>query len=347
MRWSRFSLVVIAFCGLSTTVVAQLAPFDMSPERPAGEGELPQMPRPRPVFPPEPVPQVPPQAEEQVPAAANPPASAPVQPPAQLEFPREPGSPRTVAAQSSAPNAALHRYIIPSESLALTGEYSRSAWSIYLTAEQAGAAQSINVGYQNAIVVAPEASTLTLFINNRRVGEERISAPDATKSVRWPIPAGLLRPGSNDVELVASQRHRTDCDVRSTYDLWTQIDSGETYMRFGPQLVPAKSAVEAVNALGADPEGLTQFQMVVPSVGAIEELAPLLKLTQGLAVMNGMPNPRFSFREDLPDPIGTPGSLTVAIGTAAKLANLLPSLPPGAEAGPVSAVTPSGDGKDA
>ena len=325
MRRSRFPFVVIAFCGLSTTVLAQPAPFDMSPERPAGQGEVPQMPRPRPVAPREPVPQVPPQAEEEVPAAATPPAPAPVQQPAQVEAPRQLEPPQTAAAQSSAAGDTLRRYIIPSESLALTGEYSRSAWSIYLTAEQAGAAQSINLGYQNAIVVAPEASTLSLFINNRRVGEERISAPDATRSVRWPIPAGLLRPGSNDVELVASQRHRTDCDVRSTYDLWTQIDSGETYLQFGSQLAPASSAVEAVNALGADPEGLTQFQMVVPSVGAIEELEPLLKLTQGLAVMNGMPNPRFSFREGLPDPIGAPGSLTVAIGTAAKLANLLPS----------------------
>lgn len=345
MRWSRFSLVVIAFCGLSTTVVAQLAPFDMSPERPAGEGELPQMPRPRPVTPRVSVPQVTPQAETEVPAADYPPASSPLHQPAQVGAPQQTEPPEKAAAQSPAAGATLRRYIIPTESLALTGEYSRSTWSIYLTAEQAEAAQSINLGYQNAIVIAPEASTLTLFINNRRVGEERISAPDATRSVRWPIPAGLLRPGSNDVELVASQRHRTDCDVRSTYDLWTQIDSGETYMQFGPHLAPANSAVEAVNALGADPEGLTQFQMVVPSVGAIEELAPLLKLTQGLAVMNGMPNPRFSFREGLPDPIGAPGSLTVAIGPAAKLANLLPSLPPGAEAGPVSAVTPSGDGK--
>jgi hypothetical protein len=246
MRRFRYPFVFIAFCGLSTTVLAQPVPFDMSPERPAGQGEVPQMPRPRPVAPREPVPQ----AEEEVPAAANPPAPAPVQQPAQVEAPRQPEPPQTTAAQSSAAGDSLRRYIVPSESLALTGEYSRSAWSVYLTAEQAGAAQSINLGYQNAIVVAPEASTLSLFINNRRVGEERISAPDATRSVRWPIPAGLLRPGSNDVELVASQRHRTDCDVRSTYDLWTQIDSGETYLQFGPQFAPANSAVEAVNALG-------------------------------------------------------------------------------------------------
>ncbi|MCO5734159.1 cellulose biosynthesis cyclic di-GMP-binding regulatory protein BcsB [Rhizobium sp. SSA_523] len=237
------------------------------------------------------------------------------------------------------------RYLIPSESVALSGEYSRRAWSFYLTSEQAKASSSLHLAYQNAIVVAPEASTLSLFINNRRVGEEKISAPTGVRSVRWVIPAGLLRPGSNDIELLANQRHRTDCDIRSTYDLWTEIDSAETYLQFAPDIASANSAVEAVNALGADAEGLTHFQMVVPSIGPIEELSPLLKLSQGLSVMSGMPNPQFSFQQGLPQQVATPGRLTIAIGTAAKLQTVVPAMPPGAETGPVSAVTRAADGK--
>ncbi|MFN7101687.1 MAG: cellulose biosynthesis cyclic di-GMP-binding regulatory protein BcsB [Pseudorhizobium sp.] len=333
-------------CGLSLCdpAWAQPAPFDMSPEQPASPRAVPRLPLPRPVRPdPSTMPAAP---QEELPAQAQPAPEPPIQDTTQTEPAQRADPPHTATTPSPAALAGGQRYIIPSESLALTGEYSRRAWVTYLTAEQAEASGSVTFGYQNAIVVAPESSSLMLFINNRLIGQESISAPNGTKSVRWPLPAGLLRAGNNDVELVANQRHRTDCDIRSTYDLWTQIDGAGTFLQFGPNLAPVRSAFEAVNALGTDAEGRTHFQMVVPSIGPMEELAPLLRLSQGLAVMSGMPNPHFSFQQEMPQQIGGSGQMTVAVGTATELAEVLPALPPGAEAGPVSGVMeiPNGTG---
>ncbi|HEX5934584.1 MAG TPA: cellulose biosynthesis cyclic di-GMP-binding regulatory protein BcsB [Pseudorhizobium sp.] len=329
------------FCclGLSSSALAQPAPFDMSPERPASQEPVPQLPRPKPVAPATVQPEAP---REDVPVE-QPVEAQPVPQSTQTERPRQPDTSGNAVEPSSTEATGTRHYIIPSESLALTGEYSRRAWSLYLTAEQAEAARSINLGYQNAIVVAPEASSLSLFINNRRVGQERINAPSGPKTARWAIPADLLRAGNNDVELVANQRHRTDCDIRSTYDLWTEIDGSQSFLEFEPNLLSLGSAIDAVHALGNDPQGRTHFRLVVPSIGPMEQLAPLVRLSQGLAVMSGMPNPQFSLQQALPEETGGSGVLAVAIGTRAELAQVLPALPPGAESGPVSGIIKSAD----
>ncbi|WP_051679912.1 cellulose biosynthesis cyclic di-GMP-binding regulatory protein BcsB [Pseudorhizobium marinum] len=336
-RLATCAAAVVCSLSLCGTLSAQPAPFDMSPERPASPQALPRLPRPIPV-PPD-VSATPGARQEEVPAQVPPAPQQPATDTTQSEPGRRPEPQPAATAPSLAEPAGARRYVIPSETLALSGEYGRRAWAVYLTAEQAQAALSFTLGYQSAIVVAPESSRLELFINNRLIGLENISAPNGTKSIRWSIPPGLLRPGNNDVELVANQRHRTDCDIRSTYDLWTQIDSTQTYLQLAPNLAPVSSAFEAVNALGPDADGRTHFQMVVPSIGPMEELAPLLRLSQGLAIMSGMPNPRFSFQQAMPQQIGAPGQITVAVGTAAELAGVLPALPPGAETGPVSGMT--------
>lgn len=350
MRHPLGLLLCAALAGacLFDTAQAQPAPFDMSPERPTTPEPVPQLTRPNRVeprlAPPPAAPAANPSADAGEPEPA--PEQAPAPEPAARPTPLlRPDQSRTADVTPAEPPPGPRRYVIPSESLALTGEYSRSAWSVYLTAEQAEAARSMTLAYQNAIVVAPEASSLSLAINNRRVGQERINAPNGARSVRWTIPPGLMRPGKNDLELVADQRHRTDCDIRSTYDLWTEVDSGGTFIQFAPNLKSGNSAAEAIHALGPDSEGRTHFQMVVPSVGPLEEVSPLLRLAQGLAVMSSMPNPQFSFQQDLPEQNDEPGRLTVAIGTAAELAEVLPTLPPGAEAGPVTALMRNRDGQ--
>lgn len=310
--------IVVLVPWACAVVYAQPAPFDMSTERPPASASPPppsSLPRATPV----------PGQEKQP-----------------LQSPRiEPSPPSPAAIDAS---TDVGRYIIPAENLVLAGEYSRNAWTVYLTAEQAKAGDAITIAYQSAIVVAPEASDIVLSINNRRIGEEHISSPNETKSVRWSLPPGLLRAGSNDFEIVVNQRHRTDCDVRSTYDLWTHIDASGSYLHFSERQAPATSAIEAVRALGPDQYGLTHFRMIVPSIGPIDAVSPLLRLSQGLVVMNGMPNPQFSFHQEMPAPDTNPGALRIVVGTAAELATILPDLPAGSDAGPVGAVMPQPDG---
>lgn len=103
---------------------------------------------------------------------------------------------------------------------------------MYLTPEQAAAKASFTFAYQNAIVVAPEASALTVYLNNRPIGQQRVGSPDGSSAVTFEVPPGLLQPGANLVTFEADQRHRTDCSIQSTYELWSNIDPAGTYLSF-------------------------------------------------------------------------------------------------------------------
>lgn len=50
------------------------------------------------------------------------------------------------------------RYLIPFGELVLAGETARRSWAIYLTPQEAESPASVQMAFQNAIVVAPEAS---------------------------------------------------------------------------------------------------------------------------------------------------------------------------------------------
>ena len=208
------------------------------------------------------------------------------------------------------------------------------SWSIYITPEQAAAPARFKFSYQNAVVVAPEASQLTVLLNNRIVGQQPIASSDAPSSVSFDVPAGLLQPGANLLTFEATQRHRTDCTVQSTYELWTDIDPAKTYLSFSGQEAARFSSTDAIRAIGVDETGQTRINFVVPALAQPGTTKPLLRLAQGLAVLSGMPNETFSFTPDTLPQSGA-GRMTVVVGTPAELQAVI-ATPPAAQAAPLA-----------
>jgi hypothetical protein len=328
---------VFAFLvGASALAYAQTTPFDMSGERPA---EAPAM-VPRLTVPP-----AQPAAPAQAPAitTAPPPATAaPTIQPFSMA-PQAPAQPATQPANPSAPAAApatpqrapqaapvaahaatplpagtSRRYVVPFPKLGLDGEYDRRSWSVYLTPEQAAAAATFNFSYQNAIVVAPEASQFTILINNRVIGEQPVGSPDGSSAVSLSVPPRLLQPGANLLTIEASHRHRTDCSVQSTYELWSDIDPAQTYLSFIGEEAAKFSSTDAIRAIGVDDAGQTAFNLVVPALEQPGTTKPLLRLAQGLSILSGMPNQTISFTTDSLPP-SSPGRMTVVVGTPSEL----------------------------
>ncbi|MBY5662184.1 cellulose biosynthesis cyclic di-GMP-binding regulatory protein BcsB [Rhizobium leguminosarum] len=289
---------------------AQTAPFDMSGERPPGATITPRLTSPRP--PPTPAAPVPPAV------VAQPQPAAPAPQP-------------TAAANTAAPRPGdVRRYVVPFSQLGLGGEYDRRSWSVYLTPEQAAAKASFTFAYQNAIVVAPEASALAVYLNNRPIGQQRVGSPDGPSAVTFEVPPSLLQPGANLVTFEADQRHRTDCSIQSTYELWSNIDPAGTFLSFTGSDAAQLSSADAIRAIGVDGAGKTEFDIVVPALEQPGTTKPLLRLAQGLSVLSSMPNQIFAF-STASLPAGGPGKLSVLVGTAAELRPLFPGLPPGAE----------------
>ncbi|UIJ81314.1 cellulose biosynthesis cyclic di-GMP-binding regulatory protein BcsB [Rhizobium leguminosarum] len=333
----RIAAASLLLLNASAFAQAQTAPFDMSGERPPGASITPRL---TPSTSPAaiaPVPVTPPVSV--IPAPATPAAPAPVPPPiaAQPQAVVPAPQPAAVANPAAPPRPGdVRRFVVPFSKLGLGGEYDRRSWSVYLTPEQAAAKASFTFAYQNSIVVAPEASALTVYLNNRPIGQQRVGSPDGPSTVTFEVPPGLLQPGANLVTFEADQRHRTDCGIQSTYELWSNIDPAGTYLSFAGRDAAQLASADAIRAIGVDGAGKTEFDIVVPALEQPGTTKPLLRLAQGLSVLSSMPNQIFAFStESLP--AAGPGKLSVLVGTAAELRPLFPGLPPGAESAALAA----------
>lgn len=295
---------------------AQPVPFDMSPEGPAQ----------------------PPAAQETTPPLALP-----------LPLPGIDGSPKPSApsVQAAAEGDGMdRRYLVPAEELTLSGEFARRVWSIYLPEQQASLPATLSLGYRNSIVIAPEASRLSVYLNGRVLSEETISATDTQKVLNLQIPEGMLQTGANRIEMRVNQRHRTDCDIRSTYDLWTRIDPAQTYLSFQGKASALPSVAETVRAIGVNESGGTRFNIVAPALGQSAVVSPLLRLSEGLSLLAAMPNQDFVFSSTNTQ-TSSPGTLTIGVGTASELQPLFPDLPAAAQStGIASIVTVSRTGQN-
>lgn len=308
------ALAALWLLGAAAAAQAQPAPFDMTPERPV-DAPAPAASQPAPAAPPAPVPPT------AVPAAPSPPTapSPPPAPPAETE----------VAAPA---DGAWRRYLVAAPRLSLAGEIDRRRWSTYLTREEAGAPATFRLGYQNAILVAPEPSRLRVFVNDTLLIEEVVASSDAVKDLAVPVPDGLLRPGFNTLTAEVSLRHRTDCTLASTYDLWTEIESGRTFLEFsGAPADFAPRRLDDLRAAGVDADGATRIRLTLPEGDLAPAAETVLRLSQALALIAAMPNPAVEIRQGEVPP-AAPGTLDVALGPSEALAALLPETPGGIEA---------------
>ncbi|KJF72161.1 cellulose biosynthesis cyclic di-GMP-binding regulatory protein BcsB [Agrobacterium arsenijevicii] len=324
----RSSLTALMWGVVATGAMAQASPFDMSPERPAQTA-------PAPVPPPAIPPTAPRQPSIQPPVALQPapapqPPLRPLTPP--VAIPSQ-GEVRPIPVQASSPAAdSRRRYILPYEKLSLSGEMDRRQWSIYLTPEQVNAAVSLNIGYQNAIVVAPENSNFQVKLNNVPLDAARIEAPDSEGNVSLKIPPGVLQVGANIVTLGVQQRHRTDCTIQSTYDLWTDVNPANTYIGFNADVAGNFSNIDDIQATGPDAKAATSIEIVAPALGNPAFADSLLRLSQALALRTQMPNQMIRF-VTAPSAERKAGTLVVFVGTAREIAAITGVVPPEASAG--------------
>ncbi|MBP2551173.1 hypothetical protein J2858_004113 [Neorhizobium galegae] len=239
----------------------------------------------------------------------------------------------------------MRHYLVPGASLVLEGEYARKGWSFYLMDAEANAPAKLRMSFRNAVVIAPEVSELQVLINGHPIAQERIAAADAPGTLLLDIPTGVLQAGANRIEIIASQRHRTDCDIRSTYELWTEIDPKETYLSFASASIAPLSVAEAIRAVGVDETGRTQFKIWMPGVGQTNAATNAIRLVQGIALLGSMPNQSFQF-STVDDLTPGPGQLLIVMGTWSELHPLVADLPETARAAAVATVLPAKDGNN-
>lgn len=256
-----------------------------------------------------------------------------------------PGNAQPIPAQPVQPVQAqrFEHYLLPRGDLRLTGEESRQAIVVYLTKAQAEAPARLQLSYVNAVVVAPEVSQLAIRVNGTELVRNAIASSSGPSPIAMDIPAGLLREGANRIEFSTSQRHRTDCTVGSTYELWTEIDSKTAFLSFDGANLGQVSQLSDLAAIGVDAEGDTTIRLITPDLGDPEATRVAIELAQQLALSLRVPNLHVEHATTLSEAY-TPGTLDVVLGPAADLPSQLSQYSTQSSSGAIAALLtlPSG-----
>src|SRR5690606_10513836 len=114
--------------------------------------------------------------------------------------------------------------------------------------------------------------------------QSAIRSAEGLAELEADVPADLLRAGRNQVTLRASHRHRTDCTIESTYELWTSIDAAGSYLSIADPAARQLSGVEDLRTISADPTGKVKVAIVAPGMTRGDIGADIMKLAQAIAL---------------------------------------------------------------
>ena len=220
------------------------------------------------------------------------------------------------------PDAISH--VITADALRLQGETPSQTYQVYLSATQAQSAAVFQLAYLNALVVAPENSRLRVSVNGTTILNTPIASSASSQVLAVDVPAGVLQTGPNRVTISADQRHRTDCDIDSTYALWTDIDASQTFFGFTGERTAQLTRLDEIAAVGVDGEGQTRINLIAPDPMSTELGQSALALVQALALDLRVPNAEVVLGTE---PVAAgPGVLNVVLGTAGALPDYVGTL---------------------
>lgn len=213
----------------------------------------------------------------------------------------------------------LQRFPASADKLRFQGEYSQNQFSFFATGEEALKYQALQLEFLSAISVMPEASEMNVTVNGVAVGQVRLEASQDPRKVQLALPRGLVVEGYNQVKMQVSQRHRVDCSIPATYELWTSIlpeNSGLVYdLPSGEWPATAVSNLNYLRAIPPDASGATQFRLLTsPQLGR-GNLDRSLAVAQVLAAAGGYMTPKVSVTSK----VGTEPGIDIVVGTIAEL----------------------------
>ena len=196
----------------------------------------------------------------------------------------------------------------------LEGEEDVLRFPVYVTEAQSRGRPRLRVSYLSAISVAPETSELVASVNGVVVGRTRIQAPGAVKVVEFELPEGSLKLGYNAIDLAASQRHRVDCSLNATYELWTQIDPSRSGLVVAP-VAAAGIELKDLAALEPDDGGALPVRVVINDKPSLPRLERMFHAIEAIGLVGRIARPVVEFGSVMTGRSG----INLIVGTAAEL----------------------------
>ena len=229
----------------------------------------------------------------------------------------------------------VDRPIVPFRTLRFEGEYDTRSWSVYLTAAEAARGGTLSIAFNNSVLVLPEPSRLRIFLNGREIAETAIDSPDRTKVLALPVSSDILRPGQNAIRIVADMRHRIDCSIGATFELWTRIDTRLTGFTFeGGNL--SLSGLGDLPAVGVSTNGATRLRVIQPNPAGPDNIDRMLRAVQSAALRGRYVQPLVEVAEPSAALENEPGVLNIIIGLYDTVRSISSAIPQEGSVGPVA-----------
>ena len=195
------------------------------------------------------------------------------------------------AASTATDPRALRRLPSTLRSARLTGETDAVTLPIWLTAAEAARGAKLRLVHTVAVSVMPEASRLTLAVNDRPLSETAIGAGGGSRTTEVALPAGMLQAGWNAVRIGVDQRHRVDCSVASTFELWSEIDRARSGLVFAAGHKPERRGIADIAGLAPDDHGRVAIRLITGNDAEPRQLERAFRAAQALALIGGFLDP--------------------------------------------------------
>jgi len=199
---------------------------------------------------------------------------------------------------------ALHRLGSDPLQLRFEGETSAKTWPIYVTAAEARTRARVHIGFTNAISVMPEASSLSISVNDVPIAQTPIAAATDPGALDVELPRGLLAPGYNSVRIAVSQRHRVDCSMEATYELWTQVDPASSGLAFPGVSDPHVERLDDLAAISPDASGAVTIRLVLPQDADAAAVDNAMRAVEAVAIRANVQRPRVEIVGDVANSAG-------------------------------------------
>jgi cellulose synthase operon protein B len=186
--------------------------------------------------------------------------------------------PTHAATVAAGRDAGLTAFEQPRSSLRLEGEDDVINLTFVLDAQNIAAGGDLVLAYRNAVSVMPENSLVSVMVNGSPVGEFPVRSPSGFDARSIAVSPAVLRAGVNNVRLRAVQRHRVDCSMEATYELWTEFD--EQASGFRPRSAAGSGGFASLRTVGRNDRGLTDLRLVLPQgsgEAALNRAAPMIE----------------------------------------------------------------------
>ena len=147
------------------------------------------------------------------------------------------------------------------DQLVFRGEASDRSFAVFLSRGELDATRTFQLTFQNTVATLPDRSVIRLTINGHVLATIPARSSRGMSTIPVQIPAGVLVPGFNAVDVSVDMSHRVDCSIAATYELWTLLDPARTGF-----VVPASSAgaVRSLDELAGEPladDGTTRIHL--------------------------------------------------------------------------------------